>query len=341
MSQKPSRQRRLRSLFLLLGLFGPLTAWGFDYFQPLPQQPPLPQDNPPTAAKIALGKRLFFDPRLLGADSDLSCNSCHNLAQGGSDHRPFSIGQHGRRSKRSAPGLWNIGFQTVQYWDGRATSLEGQTLDHLRDPLVATAPSVGAIVQYLLDSKDYPPLFQQAFSGDNAVSGDHLAKALASFERSLLARNSPFDRFLGGDRGALSASAQRGMHAFNEVGCLACHFGTNFAGPAPGPAMGLGDAFYELFPNHLGTKYQARYHLADDRGRFEYTGDVTEKYMWRVPPLRNIARTAPYFHNGSVKTLPEAVRVMAKTELKKELPDATVQDIVAFLDSLTGDMSLK
>jgi cytochrome c peroxidase len=126
------------------------------------------------------------------------------------------------------------------------------------------------------------------------------------------------------------------MQAFNDVGCLACHFGTNFAGPAPGPALGLGDGFYELFPNHLGTKYEMRYRLADDRGRFEYTGEPNEKYMWRVPPLRNIAQTAPYFHNGSVNTLPEAVRVMAKTQLKKELSEETVRDIVAFLNSLTG-----
>lgn len=327
-----------RLAFLTLALLVPATGWGFDYFQPLPAQPPFPADNPPTAAKIALGKKLFFDPALLGADSRMSCNQCHILSDGGDDNRALSLGQNGKLSRRSAPTLWNIGFQMVLYWDGRATSLEAQTLDHLRDPLVTKMRSVGAAVQYLADSEEYGRLFAAAFPGGNAVTGEHLAMAMASFERSLLAPDSPFDRFMGGDKTALSESAKRGMQAFNEVGCLACHFGTNFAGPAPGPAMGLGDGFYELFPNHLGSRYETQYGLADDLGRFEYTGDPGEKYMWRVPPLRNIALTAPYFHNGSVDTLPEAVRVMAKTQLKKVLDEGTVEDIVAFLNSLTGEI---
>jgi cytochrome c peroxidase len=327
---------------LTLALLVPTAGWGFDYFQPLPERPPFPAGNPPTAEKIALGKKLFFDATLLGTGSRLSCNHCHNLTQGSSGNRPLSLGQNGQRSRRNAPSLWNIGFQTVLYWDGRAASLEAQTLDHLRDPLVTKRRSIGEAVQYLADSEEYRRLFAAAFpggnavSGDSAVSGEHLAKAMASFERSLLATGSPFDRYMRGDANALSESAKRGMQAFNDVGCLACHFGTNFAGPAPGPALGLGDGFYELFPNHLGTKYEMRYRLADDRGRFEYTGEPNEKYMWRVPPLRNIAQTAPYFHNGSVNTLPEAVRVMAKTQLKKELSEETVRDIVAFLNSLTG-----
>lgn len=337
---------------LTLALLAPTTGWGFDYFQPLPERPPFPADNPPTAEKIALGKKLFFDASLLGRGSRLSCNHCHNLAEGGDDNRPLSLGQHGQRSRRNAPGLWNIGFQTVLYWDGRATSLEAQTLNHLRDPMVIGARSLGEVVQYVAGSEEYRRLFAAAFpgdsavsgnsavSGDSAVNGEHLAKAMASFERSLLAPDSPFDRFMRGDANALSENAKRGMQAFNDVGCLACHFGTNFAGPAPGPALGLGDGFYELFPNHLGSKYETRYRLADDLGRFEYTGDPGEKYMWRVPPLRNIAQTAPYFHNGSVNTLPEAVRVMAKTQLKKDLSEETVRDIVAFLNSLTGRQCL-
>ena len=325
---------------LALCLLLPVSAWGFDYYQPLPKQPPIPASNPQSPAKIALGKRLYFDPQLLGADSKLSCNSCHDLSKGGDDDRALSIGQPGRASVRSAPGLWNIGFQTVLYWDGRATSLEQQTLDHLRDPLVSRAANLGATIDQLMQSADYRRAFQAAFPGDDAVSGQNLARAIASFERSLLAPNSPFDRYLAGDQQAISASAKHGRQVYNEVGCAACHFGTNFAGPAPGPAMGLGDGFYELFPNHLGSEYDERYQLAADLGRFEYTGEPWEKYMWRVPPLRNIAVTAPYFHNGSVATLEEAIRVMALTQLRKKLSEQETNDIAAFLRTLTGEMKL-
>ena len=120
------------------------------------------------------------------------------------------------------------------------------------------------------------------------------------------------------------------------MGCLACHFGVNFAGPAPGPAMGLGDGFYELFPNHVGTRYDKQYGVAKDLGRYYVTKEGIHRHMFRVPPLRNIADTAPYFHNGSVDNLAEAVRVMGLTQLKKELSDAEVADIVAFLRTLTG-----
>lgn len=325
----------------LLLCLAPAAVWGFDYYQPLPAQPPIPQDNPQSKAKIALGKTLFYDTKLLGEDSRLSCNSCHNLSEGGDDNRALAQGQNGQVSQRSAPTLWNIGFQMVLYWDGRATSLEGQTLDHLRDRLITQRTSVGDTVSYLAASADYQRLFAAAFPEAAEVSGDHLAKAMASFERSLLAPDSPFDRYIQGDKDAISASAKRGKEIFNDIGCASCHFGTNYAGPAPGPAMGLGDGFYELFPNHLGTPYDARYHLAADKGRYEYTGHPGEKYMWRVPPLRNIAVTGPYFHNGAVDSLKEAVRVMAKTQLKLNLDGTAVEDITAFLESLTGEMKLE
>lgn len=324
------------ALFSSLFLIIPTQGLAFDYLQPLPELPLVPADNPLTKAKISLGKQLFFDTSLLGPDSSLSCNSCHNLSEGGDNNRPFSTGQHGASSHRSAPGLWNIGLQTVLYWDGRSKSLEDQTLGHLRDPLISTWPSIGRIVIHLNQSTQYQKAFKNAFPGNPEISGMNMARAIASFERTLLAPDSPFDRYVKGDQSAISSSAKRGIQAFNETGCLACHFGVNFAGPAPGPAMTMGDGFYELFPNNLGSTYQQRYHLAEDLGRFEYTGHPGEKYMWRVPPLRNIELTAPYFHNGSVASLEEAVRVMAKTQTGKVLSDSTVNDIAAFLRSLTG-----
>lgn len=319
--------------FLLL--FAPAPGWSFDYFQPLPAQPLLEESNPLSAEKIALGKKLFFDTRLLGADSRISCNSCHQLTQGGDDGRALSSGQDGKKTRRSSPGLWNIGVQTVYYWDGRATSLEQQTLDHLRDPVISSWSNIGQLITALSDSAQYRQAFDAAFPTEG-ISGLNLARAIASFERVLMTPDSPFDRYIQGDENALTAKQKRGMQLFSDVGCLACHFGANFAGPAPGPALGLGDGFYELFPNNLGSAYQTRYRLADDLGRYSFSGNPGEKYMWRVPALRNIEHTAPYFHNGSVAGLHEAVRVMAKTQFNRELDAASVDDIVAFLKSLSG-----
>ena len=318
----------------------PSLVLGFEYLQILPEQPPIPVDNLLTPKKIALGKRLYYDSQLLGTNSSLSCNSCHQLAEGGDDNRAMSIGQNGQSSLRSAPSLWNIGFQTVLYWDGRATSLEAQTLDHLRNPVISSWPNIGALVQQLGRSSSYQQAFSEAFPDDKAsfygISGVNISRAISSFERTLLASDSPFDRYIAGDQSAISASAKRGIEAFNDAGCLACHFGANFAGPAPGPGLKMGDGFYELFPTKLGSHYDQQYRLTDDLGRFSYTGDPGEYYMWRVPPLRNIALTAPYFHNGSVATLDEAIRVMGKTQFNKQLSDEMVNDIAAFLKSLTG-----
>lgn len=327
-------------IFTCLLLLFPCSSWSFDYLQPLPESSPVPSNNPLTRAKILLGKQLFFDTELLGPKSSISCNNCHNLAQGGSDNKAISVGQRGKKTRRSSPSLWNIGLQTVLYWDGRSVSLEDQTLDHLRDPVISSWANIGSIVTKLNESAKYQQAFKAAFnessSEEDPVSGINIAKAIASFERSLMTGKSPFDRYITGDKSALSASAIRGMESFNNVGCLACHFGVNFAGPAPGPALKMGDGFYELFPNDLGTIYEKRYKLTDDLGRYEYTGLPDERYMWRVPPLRNIELTAPYFHNGSVLSLDEAIRVMAKTQLGKELSTSTVADIREFLKSLSA-----
>jgi cytochrome c peroxidase len=332
----PSPLNRTFPFYYYLLILAPATGWSFDYLQPLPESAPAPEENPLTKAKIALGKKLFFDPTLLGSANSLSCNSCHTLAQGGSDNKTLSIGQNGKKTRRSAPGLWNIGLQTVLYWDGRSTSLEDQTLDHLRDPTISTWPNIGVIIDQLNMSNKYRREFKKAFNEDNPVSGKNLAMALASFERSLITGKSPFDHYITGNKSAITTSAKRGLKLFNNTGCLACHFGAGFSGPAPGPALKMGDGFYELFPNNLGTNYEQKYKLSSDPGRYEYTGLPDDRYMWRVPTLRNIELTAPYFHNGSVPNLKEAIRVMAKTQLDKKLPESAVDDIAEFLKSLTA-----
>lgn len=307
----------------------------FDYFQPLPSQPLVPEDNPLTPQKIALGKRLFFDTRL-SANDQLSCNSCHDLAAGGDNGQRSAIGVSGKATRRNPPTLLNIGLQTVLYWDGRAKTLEQQALDHLHDPNIMGNKDAAQLISKLSGDKNYVKGFMNAFDSAHAVTLKNVAKALASFQRSLMTPDSPFDNYIRGNKHAIDAKAQRGMELFNENGCLACHFGVNFAGPAPGPAMGMGDGFYELFPTILGTPYDRSHHLTEDLGRYEYSNDPGEKYMWRVPPLRNIALTAPYFHNGSAATLDEAVKIMAKTQFGNPLSDEQVDAIVAFLKTLTG-----
>jgi cytochrome c peroxidase len=320
--------------FLLLVSSGAGSA-AFDYFQPLPEKPLIPKNNPLTDQKIALGKKLFYDKRL-SANGKLSCNTCHNLAAGGDNNQRWAIGVSGKKTRRNPPTLLNIGLQTVLYWDGRVKTLEQQAIDHLQDPDIM-GDNASKLINRLSGDKDYVKAFANAFNSRHGINMDNLAKALASFQRVLMTPNSPFDHYIKGDKKAISAKAQKGMQLFNDNGCLACHFGVNFAGPAPGPAMGMGDGFYELFPTKRGSSYDKSHNLTKDLGRYEFSKDPGEKYMWRVPTLRNIELTAPYFHNGSAATLHDAVKIMSKTQFAYPITEAQVDDIVAFLKTLTGE----
>lgn len=322
----------IRLLLITLPWF-PLTTHAFDYFQPLPRQVPVPKDNPLTKAKIALGKKLFFDARLSRQNTH-SCNTCHNVKTGGADRLALSPGVNGQPTRRNAPALWNIGFQTVLFWDGRAKSLEEQFLQHGADAQITGYEDIGKLITRLRSIPGYVAEFKAVFASN--ITASNAAQAIASFERSLVTPNSRFDRYMRGDKKALNAQELRGKEEFRTVECLSCHFGVNFAGPAPGPALHMGDGFYELFPNHTGSSYDASHRIADDLGVFEFDHDPAHQRLWRVPPLRNIALTAPYFHNGSAATLEDAVRIMAKVQLKKDLSEQQVADLVAFLHSLTG-----
>ncbi len=302
-------------------------------FEALPKEVPVPADNPITAEKVELGKQLYFDPRL-SIDGTVSCNSCHNVMASGTDARATSVGVDGQRGGRSAPTVWNAAFLTAQFWDGRAATLEDQAKGPPLNPIEMGMPSAEAVVERLNSIPGYVEQFKAVFGGENAVSYDNMAKAIATFERTLITRNSPFDRYIQGDESAISAQAKRGMKAFEKASCNACHSGANFAGPTSLP---MGEGFYQKFPMIAGTQYDAKYKLSEDKGRFEATKDKADMHMWRVPSLRNIAVTAPYFHNGSVETLDEAVRVMAKTQLNIDMSDRDVADIVAFLETLTGE----
>jgi cytochrome c peroxidase len=302
-------------------------------FDALPEKPPVPKDNPMTKAKIELGKQLFFDPRL-SKDGTVSCNSCHNLMASGTDNRPVSVGVDAQKGGRSAPTVWNAAFLTTQFWDGRAATLEDQAKGPILNPIEMGMPDPETVVGRIKNIPGYVAQFDSVFGGKNSVNYDNIAKAIAAFERTLITPDSPFDRYVKGDKKALSKRAKRGMELVKSVGCTSCHTGPNFSGPA---SLKIGEGFFQKFPTYTGSEYEKKYDLMADVGLASVTKNDSDKHMWRVPTWRNVAVTAPYFHNGSVATLDEAVRVMAKTQLDKKLSDKEVQDIVEFLSSLTGE----
>jgi cytochrome c peroxidase len=299
--------------------------------EPLPKQPPTPADNPTTLAKVELGKMLFFDPRL-SRTGTVSCNSCHNVMEAGEDDRPVSVGVDGKTGGRSAPTVWNAAFLSAQFWDGRAGTLEEQAKGPLVNPVEMGMASHDVVVGRLQQIPGYVERFKAVFGGEGTVTIDNAARAIAAYERTLLTPDSPFDRAMKGHKTAMAAAATRGMQTFERVGCGTCHSGPVFAGPFTEPGAG----FYQRFPAHEGSPYVERYRFMDDAGRFQVTQAEEDRHLFRVAPLRNIARTAPYFHNGSVATLDEAVRVMAKTQLDCDLSATEATELVAFLESLSG-----
>ena len=319
------------AMVALLLLTGASLAAAADW-QPLPQQAPAPPDNPTTAAKVELGKMLYFDPRL-SSTGTVSCFSCHNVMEGGDDHRPTSIGVHGQLGGRNAPTVWNAAFQSAQFWDGRAPSLEAQAKGPIVNPIEMGMAKLDLAVDRIRRIPGYQLPFRDAFGEAAKIDADSIAMAIAAYERTLITPNSAYDRFARGDDKALTAQQQRGLEAFAASGCTSCHSGPNFSGPA----LALGAPFFMKFPTYLDNAYVSKYRLLDDGGKAAQTGKADDQNLWRVPTLRNLVYTAPYFHNGTVKSLPEAVRVMAATQLNKKLPDTQVEDIVAFLGSLSGE----
>ncbi len=297
----------------------------------LPQHASAPAENPMTAQKIELGKKLFFDPRI-SADGTVSCNSCHNVMKSGDDGRPHSVGIQGKEGGRSAPTVWNAAFLSVQFWDGRAKSLEEQAKGPMINPVEMGNSSHEPVISRILKVPGYVEEFKKAFPKEKDITIDHVAKAIATYERTLITPNSPYDLYVRGNKKAMSAAAIRGMATVQSVGCLSCHSGANFSGPTLPEGVG----FYQKFPRFPGSEYDKKYDLTSDSGRFQVTKNPEDQNSWRVPTWRNIALTAPYFHNGKVQSLDEAVRVMAKTQLNQDLKPEQVSDIVAFLESLSG-----
>ena len=288
------------------------------YFKPLPEVMSAPADNPTTIAKVELGKMLYFEPRLSKSDT-ISCNSCHNLATGGVDNLPTSMGHLAQFGPRNAPTVLNAGLQIAQFWDGRAATLEDQAKGPILNPIEMAMPDADLVLSRLRTIPEYVELFKKAFPADeDPLTYDNIAKAIAAFERTLLTP-SRFDDFLNGKADALSSNEERGLKLVIEKGCIACHNG-----------IGPGGGMYQKF-GILG-----RYEYSDDQGRFHVTKNDQDKYFFKVPLWRNVTRTAPYFHDGSIWDLKEAVRIMGSLQLGKDLTRDEIVLIVEFLHSLDG-----
>ena len=321
----------------LLLVFTTPTIASFSDFEALPDSVPEPKNNPSTPEKISLGKQLFFDARL-SLDGTVSCNSCHDVQGNGTDSLPTSVGIKGQIGSRSAPSVWNAAFLSSQMWDGRLSTLEDQAKGPILNPIEMAMPHEDAAVDRISSIPGYASQFKKVFGGDQPVTYDNIAKAIAAYERTLITPNSRFDQYLLGNTAALSREEIAGMETFKSLQCNRCHRGPAMAGPR----LPNGQVFLQWFPA-FPNKYTDEYKLTDDLGYNNGKEDQLEirRGKWRVPSLRNIANTAPYFHNGSVKTLNKAVRVMARAQLNRELSDYEANVLEAFLKTLTGEYSIQ
>jgi len=287
-------------------------------FQPLPANMDSP-DNPSTPDKVALGRQLYFDKRL-SKGQDISCNSCHRLDGFGVDNEKTSPGHQGQRGGRNSPTVFNAALHIAQFWDGRAATVEEQAKGPVLNPVEMAMPDAKTIEKMLASIPEYVEAFKKAFPDDKKpVTFDHAAQAIGAFERKLVTPGR-WDKFLAGDKSALTDAEKTGFNTFMEVGCMACHMGA-----------GVGGGLYQKLGLVVPWPDQK------DLGRFEVTKNEADKMFFKVPSLRNITKTAPYFHDGSVATLPEAVRLMAKHQLGKDLSDKDTASIVAWLGALTGE----
>lgn len=294
------------------------------FFHPLPERVEHPA-APDTPDKVALGRRLFLDPQL-SVDGTISCNSCHRLDRYGVDNEATSTGVGGQKGGRNSPTVFNAALHSMQFWDGRATDVEQQAGMPVMNPIEMGIPEESALVKKLKRITDYPPLFSSAFPAEkDPLTYANIREAIGAFERTLLTP-SRFDAFLKGEATALNASETAGLRTFLEVGCTNCHTGT-----------AVGGTMLQKFGVHADFRPLTGSSSADE-GRKQVTGSDADKDMFKVPSLRNVTKTAPYFHDGRVAELDEAIRIMGVTQLGKELTDQQVKDLHAFLEVLTGTL---
>ena len=291
--------------------------------EPIQPIEPIPNLDP---RRIALGRKLFGDPRL-SHDNQIACATCHVLEKGGADGRARSIGIHGAVGVINAPTVLNSGLNFRQFWDGRAATLEAQVDGPILSK-IEMGSSWPEVLAKLRSAPEYVVDFQRIYR--DGIQAEHVKDAIAEFARSLTTPNSRFDRYLRHDTNALTSREQEGYRLFKSSGCASCHQG-----------MAMGGNMYQKMAVTLPVLGGKAPLTRVDRGRFNVTGDPRDMYMFKVPSLRNVALTAPYFHDASAATLEDAVRTIGKCQLRRPLSEQQVELIVAFLKTLTGDLNGK
>jgi len=305
---------KARGLLFLASTFTALLSFAAEPISPIPQY--LPHDP----LKAALGKQLFSDPRL-SKDDSLSCESCHFLDRAGVDFVDRSRGINGKINKRNSPTVYNSALNFRQLWDGRAETLEVQAMMAVKSPNVMGMPSWDAVAEKLSEVDAYKKRFDRLYG---VLNGKNIQHAIAEYERTLLTPNAPFDRYLKGDNNAISPLARRGYQYFKSYGCVSCHQGANVGGNLFQKLGVLKDI------NRLDG-------FGSDLGRFNVTGNEWDKRVFKVPSLRLVTLTPPYFHDGSVQTLREAIDIMTEFQLGRQVPERHKDAIVEFLKTLPGE----
>ena len=321
------RRRQLPRLAVLGALAGPLAASSLLAGAPLDEPiRPIPQVEAQDPARTELGRRLFQDVRL-SANNSRSCASCHQLQSGGADQQAFSLGFRGQPTGVNAPTVLNAALNFRQFWNGRADSLEAQI-----DAVIQNPVEMGSTWQEVIDKVTADTHYRTAFAAayPEGVTQATIQNAIATFERSLTTPNSRFDQYLNGDPNAISADEQAGYVKFKQYGCIACHQGVNVGGNMFQKFGVMGDYFATR-----GNPTEA------DLGRYLVTQEEDDKHVFKVPSLRNVALTAPYFHDATAKTLEEAVDVMFRYQLGRSASPEDQHAIVQFLNTLTGELEGK
>lgn len=288
-------------------------------FKPLPTEVPSP-DNELTEAKIDLGRMLYFDKRF-SKNHDVSCNTCHDVAKYGTDNSPVSTGHKGQKGGRSAPTVYNAALHIAQFWDGRAPTVEEQAKGPPLNPIEMAMPAKEQVEKVIESIPGYAEAFKKAFPGEaDPITYDNFGKAIGAFERRLLTP-SRWDAFLKGDKTALTEEEQKGFETFATVGCANCH-----------NMVGVGGHMYQK------VGLVKPWPELKDLGRFEATKQEQDKYFFKVPSLRNISETGPYFHDGSITELSTMVKMMAEHQAGKTINDEQCNSIIAFLKALKGEL---
>ena len=293
-------------------------------FQPLPKDA-VNTENAVTPEKVLLGKTLYYENKLSMHNAE-SCNTCHNLATFGVDNKSTSPGDNGKFGTRNSPTTLNAALHFVQFWDGRMKDVEEQAGGPVMNPAEMSMPDEKEVIARLSKSEGYKKMFEAAFPGEKQpVSFNNMKKSIAAFERTLLTPGK-FDKFLQGDLTALNENELKGLKSFMETGCTACHMGAL-----------LGGNMFQKYPL-FGTHKELTGSTVDDLGKMQATKKEADKYMFKVPSLRNVAETWPYLHDGSIKDLDKAIQIMAKGQLNKELTPDQINDIAIFMRTLTGEV---